>query len=251
MAEKVSKEVEGVVTVKDEATPVITQVNVALKDTSERAISGFKTAERVLRNFSSVLVQVSIMSFVYNLIQRRVEHVTLSLVEATERYEEALVKYGAASSKTVSAYRKMELAQKDLNRAQGEAVLNQAIFIVQTGLLAVRFVQMAVQVSNYMKSVQLASVADLIHCKILSAKVALIAAATFGVGALVATMVMAATAAKTAEITGGLPSAGTYGTYGGITIHHEPKITVETEAEIDEAYRQMSEETKKELRRHR
>jgi len=246
MAEKVTKEVEGVVRVKDEASEPLTLIHVHVRDTTERAISGFATASRALANFGSVMTQVSIMSFVYNLIQRRIEHSTVAVEEATRRYQEALLKYGESSDKTSSALRKLNLAQQDLSRSQKEAVLNQAVLFVQGGLLFVRFIQMGYALNEYMVKTHGATLADILHIGVLKTKIALLAAATFGIGAVTAALAMYAMQAQTTAILGATPTAGTM---GGITISQSANITVKDERDIDEAYRQMSTEVKSELRR--
>lgn len=219
-----------------------------VKAPTQRAISGYNTASRVLGNLGSIITSVSIMSFVYNLIQRKLETSTVAVADASRRYEQNLRRYGASSERTTAALQKLRMAQEGLVRAQRESTLNWVILIVQGGLLAAQVVKNVVALGNYIRSTQLATAADLLHIKVLGVKIGMLAAVTLGIGAVIAALSMYWAQAKTAEIIGGIPGAGVGGV-GGLSISHRAEFTIRGEEDIDRAYQQMSEEAKTELRR--
>ena len=150
MAEVVHKEIKGKVTIEaDEAKKRLEEVRKSLIKTTEASISGFNSAANAARGLSSVLTQVSIMSFVFNLTQRRLSHTQETVTVATERLERQLRKYGRGSEQAEAASRKLKLAQEDLGRAQFESNLQIALFGMQAPIVAIRVVDAARKLSEF------------------------------------------------------------------------------------------------------
>jgi exonuclease VII small subunit len=192
------------------------------------------------------------MSFVYNLIQRRLEHSTYTLEQATQSYNQTLAQYGAGSEKTTTALQKLQLAQQDLNRAQVEGRLNFAIMIVQSALLGARIAEIIMSVAPYVLGTGAMAAADAAHTGVLLAKAKALALATAGISAIIGTAAMIAMSATYAGLESssmGIGTTSTTGSYGAVSIKHEAKFSISDERAIDDVYSHMSEQAKQELRR--
>ena len=245
-------EFKGIIEIVDRGSASAKAVGEAVATTTSR----FQGLTSVLGRTSGVLTQISIMSFVYNLIQRRIEHSTLAVAEATRRYEESLSRYGVTSQRTISAQQKLRMAQQDVVRAQNEGILNAIILGTQMGMLGVRTIELVSKLGMLTGATWAQNIADMLHTKTLTAKAAALALTTFGISVAAGAIAMYIAQAQTARIMESTPTLGGtvggyggIGGYGGVSISHRAEFTVRREEDIDRAYRQMSEEAKRELRR--
>ncbi|RLG99723.1 hypothetical protein DRO19_01535 [Candidatus Bathyarchaeota archaeon] len=130
-------------------TEGIEQVNTAMQQleqsgaTIQRTTAYIDTFNQRLDNLSyaaanlrSLATQISIIGFVWAITFRGAEHAQLRLIEAQERYEEALYRFGPLHRKTVQAYRRLQQAQRDLQWAQMQTT-------IQTAILGLQMVGMA------------------------------------------------------------------------------------------------------------
>lgn len=129
------------------------------------------------RQLGGLLVSISIMSFVANLIIRRLAHVQLTLTEAQERYTKAVREHGAFSEQAITASRRLELAHKDLAIATREQNTQIILYSLQMLVLGSRVVDVVrsfeaanvAQVANTVITSG-AAVVDAIHAGILWTK---------------------------------------------------------------------------------
>jgi len=141
-------------------------------------------SRRILR-FSGIAIQASILSFVFNLTQRRLAHAHERVRTALEAYNRALLKYGAGSEEAQRASRRLQLAKEDLSRAYWEANFQTFIAIVQLGMLAVRAYEAISGLAGLKIATAASAFADVIHNKILTVKVSLMSALKYGIFAAI------------------------------------------------------------------
>ena len=72
---------------------------------------------RTIGLFNSIIVQASISTFVFSIIQRGVRHSAERVRDAQERYNEALAEGGRFSKETMERQRELQIAQEDYNMA--------------------------------------------------------------------------------------------------------------------------------------
>lgn len=96
-----------------------------------------------LRQLGGVLVSISIMSFVANLIIRRLAHAKLTVTEAQERYNKALRDHGPLSEQAITAERRLGLAHMDVAIANREALTQTVLYGLQVAVLSSRILQTA------------------------------------------------------------------------------------------------------------
>jgi len=141
-----------------------------------------RLSQRLLR-FQGAIVTASIVSFVFNLTQRRLAHAHERVRSAQERLEEAVRRYGAGSEQARRAARRLSLAQRDLASAQWEANLQMVIAGIQLGMIAMRLYEAAVKAGIF-KAVTAADIpVQSTHTAILWLKAKALTILTFGAAA--------------------------------------------------------------------
>jgi len=144
-----------------------------------------RLSTRLLR-YHGIVVQASIVSFVYNLTQRRLAHAHEAVRVAQERLERATRKYGAGSEEAERAARKLELAQADLSRAYWEAGFQATITIVQLGFMALRFWEATAKSGLFSAATAADIPVQAAHTGILATKAKMLTVITFGAAAAAA-----------------------------------------------------------------
>jgi len=112
----------------------VSEADIALRRMSERERE-IRAATRDLTTafgmLGGVVTNVSIMSFVLNLMWSRLEHTQERIRDLQERHTEALMKYGPASRQAQRLARDLEMAYADLGRAQRESTVQMVLFGMQ------------------------------------------------------------------------------------------------------------------------
>jgi len=112
----------------------MSEADIALRRMKERERE-IQSATRELTTafgmLGGVVTNVSIMSFVLNLMWSRLEHTQERIRDLQERHTEAMMKYGPASKQAQRLARDLEMAYADLSRAQRESTVQMVLFGMQ------------------------------------------------------------------------------------------------------------------------
>lgn len=268
LRDEYTRQLKGLVPVHKEAIEV-TRRGIQQLDLYGRAA---RTTGDEVRNLSlgfrrlgGLLVSVSIMSFVANLIIRRLQHATLTLTEAEERYNKAVREHGLLSEQAITAERRLKLARKDLAIANREARLQMVLYSVQVVVLASRVLDVAKAFNvaslsqfSYTITSKASSVWDSIHAGILWVKAHAINVITLGLAAAAAAttwyiyktqMATDQTRKLNTELTRLGGAGGTVGSSLRTPITFESSIIVEKGMDVEEAIDEQARRLKDEYRR--
>jgi len=159
-----------------------------------------RLSQRLLR-FQGAIVTASIVSFVFNLTQRRLAHAHERVRTAQERLNRAIERYGIGSEEARRAARRLSLAQRDLASAQWEANLQMVIAGIQLGMIALRLYEAAVKAGFFSATTAADIPVQSAHTAILWLKAKALTIITFGAAAAAGAIAMYAymTAAATRE----------------------------------------------------
>jgi len=108
---------------------------------------------RAFSGLSTIATQISIMGFVWAITFRGAEHAQLRLIEAQEKYNEVVEKYGAGSREAIRQYRRLQQAQRDLQWAQMQTTIQTAILIPQLAYMGATALRSARQFGSFIKQV--------------------------------------------------------------------------------------------------
>ena len=104
--------------------------------------------DRQFRAISDVVGATSNLVHIYYWMesaQERLENAQLRLANAQDTYNNAVNRYGASSQQAISAYRSMEVAENNLERAHAREILN-------IGLLGIQTVQFIGHIASLMRA---------------------------------------------------------------------------------------------------
>jgi len=156
-----------------------------------------RLSQRLLR-FQGAIVTASIVSFVFNLTQRRLAHAHERVRTAQEQLNRAIERYGVGSEQARRAARRLSLAQRDLASAQWEANLQLVIAGIQLGMIALRTYEAAVK-AGFFKAITAADIPiQSAHTAILWLKAKALTILTFGAAAAAAAIAFLAYQTATA-----------------------------------------------------
>lgn len=243
-----------------------------LQNTIKQTESTFRNFARGAYTLGGAFIQISIMSFVLNLTQRRLAHAHETVAVATENLAEKERRYGIASQEAEKASRRLQLAQQDLSRAAFESNLQLGLSAVQGAILVVKFVDAAKRLTEFKAATILLSAATKVYNFLLMHKITLLSIVKYGImgaaiaaGLLASSLVIAASAAgqaeertrKLKETVGEAPSTGLVKSFEDVTASlGEFKLSIRgitvspiLERRFEAEWRDLGSRVKSEMRR--
>jgi len=137
------KDAEGTITKYRGTLRGLAQSLEATVSEGRRSIEVYRESRIFISELNRMVVQASVLTFIWFLIQRRIRSATLRVTKAQEAYNKALREHGPQSAKAIKAGRDLQKAQGDLRLVTLQAQIQSILFGLSMARMAFYAIDMA------------------------------------------------------------------------------------------------------------